>query len=409
MDVWQESQARAFTVAKAMRVEILEAIREELDRALVEGATLRDFEQALTPRLQALGWWGKQVIVDSEGNAKVAQLGSPRRLETIFRTNLQTAYMAGRYREMMENTGDHPGARNWWMYVAVMDDRTRPAHAALNGRVFRFDDPIWQYIYPPNGFNCRCRVRALSDADLKRLDIQPSSSEGYLSERWAVDPSSGFTERVAVVKLPGMDKPFSPDLGWSYNPGQSSFGTDVAVMRKISAVKDRAVRVQAVQALNNSELRHAEFARWVEEVLANRLPGNDAQVAGFLSEEVADFARAMGDVYPSRVLALPAKRLVHADSPKHQVEGISLSLEEYKTIPAIVASPDAVYWDMEHANLVYVKNLPDGGVIYLPVDPAANVKKVGSIDAMVNAYKLPPGQDGAGRLDNAGRFVKMEK
>lgn len=216
-DVWQEAQAKAFTVAKAMREDILWAIRAELDSALANGTTLRDFQNALTPRLQTLGWWGKQIIVDGEGNAQVAHLGSPRRLETIFRTNLQTAYMAGRYREMMDNVQFRP----WWQYVAIMDDRTRPSHAALNGRVFRYDDPIWRYYYPPNGFNCRCRVRALSDRDLKNRDIQPSSSEQYLGETWAVDKKTGFTERVATLKLPGMDRTFSPDLGWNYNPGET--------------------------------------------------------------------------------------------------------------------------------------------------------------------------------------------
>ncbi len=223
-DVWQEVQAKKFTVAKAARLDILETIRGELQRGFEGGTTLREFEKTLTPRLQALGWWGKQVIVDSRGNAEMVQLGSPRRLETIFRTNMQTAYMAGRYREMRENADN----RAWWQYVAILDGRTRPAHKAMNGKVFHYDDPFWNHFYPPNGFNCRCRVRALSDKNLKDRNIQPVSSQGRLGEAWKVDTKTGFTERVATIQLPGMDKPFSPDLGWSYSPGKASSAWDKA-------------------------------------------------------------------------------------------------------------------------------------------------------------------------------------
>ncbi|MBN0210460.1 minor capsid protein, partial [Pseudomonas aeruginosa] len=112
----------------------------------------------LRPTLEAKGWWGRQVVVAPDGGAEVAQLGSPRRLDTIYQTNMQSAYMAGRYAAAYEARETHP----YWMYVAVMDGVTRPSHAALHGKVFRWDDPIWQHITPPNGYNCRCRIVALT-------------------------------------------------------------------------------------------------------------------------------------------------------------------------------------------------------------------------------------------------------
>lgn len=382
-DSWQQAQARSFTVAKAMRLDILETIRHEVDRTLEEGITLADFRRNLTPRLQALGWWGKQIIVDGEGNAQVAHLGSPRRLETIFRTNTQTAYMAGRYREMMENVQFRP----WWQYVAVMDGKTRPSHSALNGRVFRHDDPFWQYYYPPNGFNCRCRVRALSDRNLKDRDIQPSSSKGFLGETWAIDKKTGFTERVATLKLPGMDKAFSPDLGWSYNPGEAAFGNDVAVMRKISAVKDRGLRVQAVQSLNNSDLRQEAFASWVENALANKTRAmGSAQTLGIMDEVVADFVRSKG-VEPARVIVMTDRSLLHADRGKHL--GATLTAEEYQSLPALLANPEAVLWDAQHENLLFIgPSSTDGRKNKVIVSLAYTLRKKGVVDEIINAYKV---------------------
>ena len=51
----------------------------------------------------------------------------------------------------------------------------------MSGEVYRHDDPIWLAIYPPNGFNCRCRVVALSAAAVKRRGLRIVNSDGTLS------------------------------------------------------------------------------------------------------------------------------------------------------------------------------------------------------------------------------------
>ncbi|MEM1344965.1 MAG: head morphogenesis protein, partial [Pseudomonadota bacterium] len=89
-DVEPEEHAVAFTVAKAASVEVLGAIREEVQKALDEGRTLDRFKRDLEPRLRAFGWWGKQRMVDPEtGEERLVTLGSPRRLRTIYRSNMR--------------------------------------------------------------------------------------------------------------------------------------------------------------------------------------------------------------------------------------------------------------------------------------------------------------------------------
>ncbi|MCK9420231.1 MAG: phage minor head protein [Nitrospirae bacterium] len=145
-EIWQEAQSLSFTVAKAMRLDVLQTIRDELQKALDDGMMLRDFQKNLEPKLKALGWWGKSEIIDADGVVSSVQLGSAWRLQTIYDTNMSTSYMSGRWKEYMENTDDRP----WFQYVAVMDSKTRPSHAALNGKVFRYDDPFWDSFWPPN-------------------------------------------------------------------------------------------------------------------------------------------------------------------------------------------------------------------------------------------------------------------
>ena len=153
-DIWQDAHQRSFTVAKVVNEKILNDIREAVDKALAEGKTFRDFQKELKPILQKRGWWGEQIVVDSNGVAEKVQLGSMYRLKTIYSVNMQTAYMSGRHKTQLDNVDNRP----YWEYVAVLDSRTRPEHAQLNGMVFRYDDPFWHSFYPPNGWRCRCRV-----------------------------------------------------------------------------------------------------------------------------------------------------------------------------------------------------------------------------------------------------------
>lgn len=78
-------------------------------------------------------------------------------------------------------------------------------------------------------------------------------------------------------------------------------------------------------------------------------------------------------------------------------------------LPGIVARPDAVYWDKAHGTLGFVRWLADGSAVWLPVAPGYELKKTGTTDAAVNAMRLVAGPDGAGRLHNEGRFVRMAR
>lgn len=108
-EMWQEAHAQAFTVAKVMRLDILEDIRQALENALAEGKTLPWFKKALTPILQAKGWWGKTDTTDPvTGESVTVQQGSAWRLETIYRTNLSMLYSAGRWAGQQANIDDRP-------------------------------------------------------------------------------------------------------------------------------------------------------------------------------------------------------------------------------------------------------------------------------------------------------------
>jgi len=208
--LWQESHIKAFTIAGAAKLDILQNVKDELDNALHKGIPLQEFKDSLIPRLQALGWL-------SSSPEKM-----PYRLENIYRTNMQTAFQAGRYREMMENVKDRP----YWQYVAVMDSRTRPAHAALNNKIFRYDDPFWKNFYPPNGFQCRCRVRTFSEKDIEERNLTVESGKDNIV--WEEKPiGGGYTKPTAAYIDPKTGEKYFTDAGWSYNPGERFWEKDL--------------------------------------------------------------------------------------------------------------------------------------------------------------------------------------
>lgn len=385
----EEAHARAFTVAKATRTEILETLHQATVQAIEQGISERDFIKNLTPKLQELGWWGKQVVVDSKGNAEQVQLGSPRRLRTILRTNKITAYHAGRYASQMENADEQP----YWQYVAVKDSRTRASHLALHGKVYRYDDPIWERFYPPNDWGCRCRVRALSEYHLASQGLTLSNSHGKIKTDWAlagVDKSSGEETHAKISVFNTGSGTIKTGAGWNYNVGQAAVGTDVAVIRKLLQVQNRELRQQTIQAINDNPERHKAFANWVANMLAKTKHDNHYMGVGIIGTEIAEKVTSLSDgkTFVEQVLVIRERDFTHANSPKHQQKGTALSQQQYATLPKIIADPLVVVWDKKHQNLIYVDQDRTVKVIAELSPKKAKFQPKEKLDTVINTYKL---------------------
>lgn len=74
--------------------------------------------------------------------------------QTEYGTALNCAENASAYHRLKSQARIFP----YWGYRTAGDDRVREEHAALDGLTLRHDDPLWDKIYPPNGWKCRCYV-----------------------------------------------------------------------------------------------------------------------------------------------------------------------------------------------------------------------------------------------------------
>lgn len=355
-----EAHAVAFTVAKTTQAEIengvLAAIKEATAKGLTEGITAREHRRILEPILKAKGWWGR--VPDPLDPSRTAQLGSPHRLRTIFNTNMDVAYARAHWHHVQENKH----ARPYLMYVAVLDQRTRPSHAAMHGKVFHVDDPIWDHLYPPNDWGCRCSVRALTAEQVAELGLDVSQGTDFLSltEEPITNRETGEVEAMPVAVFRAGPLTMRTGKGWAYNPGKVP-SADVSGMLTSKtwppAVRDMWLDTLAREAKDVEQRKAA-----MEHFLADRSPGIRRQrtlAVGYFDARLVRFleqAELGADKKPMK-LSSPAISIVdlHALRSKKEARGISVGREFFLRAPEVFASPDTdVYWDDEDPSLIFV-------------------------------------------------------
>lgn len=378
----EAAHARAFTVAKCVRLDVLTSIRGAVDDALKQGLTEEQFIKQLTPTLQKLGWWGKQVMIDESGQAQNIALGTPYRLKTIYQTNTRTAYAAGRYAQMMSDADLQP----YWQYVAVLDSHTRPAHAELNNMIFRYDDLFWQTHYPPNDWNCRCRVRALSERRYQALGIPVTDSTGMLSTRTVTagtDPLTGAVYETTVTTFNNGKVKMTPGTGWSYNVGSAAFGTDTAAARKLVETSDPDLRRTFISSLNNSPARQLDFGIFAGKAAKGLTVPHAVQTVGFISEEIAGKVHDLlgGNFAVPRITSVTSDHVDALVNPPAGTQPV-LTVDDVAGLPRIVANSQAILLDNTTGDLVYVadKDNDAGGrtVAFAPVLDDAAQNKLGT-------------------------------
>lgn len=156
-----QARRMATTVSGMAGLDQIERVIASLTEAFARGQTLREWQQ-----------W-----------ALLQEWALPKpRLETIFRTNIQTAYSAGHWRSFLQQQDRRP----YLMWSAINDARVRPNHLAMDGVIAPVGAPIWHLWHVPAGFSCRCSQISLSH--------EQAIARGYDPNRPlpSVQPDAGF-------------------------------------------------------------------------------------------------------------------------------------------------------------------------------------------------------------------------
>lgn len=182
---------RAFYVTGLAQKDLVQSVSDGIQAALQSEETHADFKKRIADVIKSEGWHSHQI-------------------ENIFRTNMQTAYAAGRYAKMQAVKASRP----YWRYFTIEDKRRRPSHAVLHGMVYPADHEFWERNYTPNGFRCRCGVQSLSARQVQKMGLEVQHS--MPTDMLYTDPVTGMEIPVA---RPGADDGFRNNVGKDWLAG----------------------------------------------------------------------------------------------------------------------------------------------------------------------------------------------
>ena len=284
-DLEDEADEKAFRIAGVASVDVLVQVHQAIVKSLEEGTPYEDFAEEIGPVLET-AWQG---TVDNPG----------ARIENIFRTNVQKAYNAGRWKAHQEVANEFPYA----ILDVVEDARTSDvcAHldAQLKGKSLPASDPFWGTHTPPLHFNCRSQIIYLSEEQAEEIGIskhipKTPSAKGFGNapdeDDWAPDASEypeEFQDTVAelsrIVTLWNPDQPRAADGKFGSGPGaakapkgesskaEAKTAKDAAKIAKAAAREEaRAKRVQAREAREAAKAERAKVGWTYEKTRSGR-------------------------------------------------------------------------------------------------------------------------------------------
>jgi SPP1 gp7 family putative phage head morphogenesis protein len=177
------AKARAFALADVESGTVLKAMQGHLLEAIDNGWTFDRFRFSVLndPKQQ---------------NSAPIREASTGYLETVFRTNLMSAYNEGTWQFYQDP--DVADTITAYQYVGILDSRECELCASMDGQEFLADDPVWDTFWPPNHFNCRCKAVGVTKYDDLNLADKVPVIDGK-----QVEPAEGFGGTARGYKVRG--------------------------------------------------------------------------------------------------------------------------------------------------------------------------------------------------------------
>ena len=229
-DLAPHQHALNFTVARTAGFDVIGDLRDATRRASVDRVPFEQFTKDLIPILQQKGWWGSKVVTGPGGHRERVQLGSLRRLKTIYWANIRSSHAAGEWAKTLATRDVLPYLR----YKISLAIEKRKEHLTWVGTTLPVSHRWWRTHYPPNGWHCECRTEQIGEAAADKMPAAKRQPPALNMRRW-VDKRSG---KVWYV-------PEGIDPGWQSNPG---------------ATREITARWHSRRVLHDYQMAHASSA-----------------------------------------------------------------------------------------------------------------------------------------------------
>jgi SPP1 gp7 family putative phage head morphogenesis protein len=320
--------AKVFTIAGSTSADLSRDIQASLVKALENGSTITQFRKDFDKAVQQYGW---------SYNGKRGW-----RTSVIFDTNMRSAHMAGRWQQLQANKDRRP----YLQYRTAGDARVRPQHKQWNGQIYPIDHSFWQTHYPPNGWGCRCTVRALSDAELadKNLSVSPDTA-------------------IKTREVAGFGQvPIGIDPGWDHNVGASWIAPEVALGQKLAKlppeiqgyIVDKTIS-PAFQTVIKDNFK--AFRKAIEDAPKERKITGAAHIIGFMDSATMQAATTVlaGQALESTAIVVLDKNTRHIEGwHKSQKASQVWPSDWIDSLPEHLRNYRAVLWDTRENSLIII-------------------------------------------------------
>ena len=330
-DVWNEEHATAFTVAKAMQLDVLSDIKTAVEKAIENGTTFEQFKKELKPTLIQKGWWGKREMTDPlTGEIVNAQLGSDRRLKTIYQTNLRSAYQKGQYDRTMASEA-HP----YLMYRIGASVHHREQHLKWNNLILPKDDPLWNSIFPPNGYGCKCYTVAVTEARKQRYEQNGVPYYDSWNEKTVRQPvqttaprmSYDVYENVRKGIVERIPKGITPGFNWNQGKADRVFSSAQALVKKLGVSMD-SENSDFLKTIYDNQIFRTNFQSFVDKSFSGQHKGTEITPAGFLKATVVRWLKNnVGiDVGTNTVIGLESRLIKGIKATRHSIQKVDAEI-----------------------------------------------------------------------------------
>jgi SPP1 gp7 family putative phage head morphogenesis protein len=189
-----EAQNYAFTIAGLTQAEVLQDLQDLVDEAIQNGSTPEEFIDQFKYQV------GDRWTVDDS------------RIRQILDSNVRSSERQGKYERLM-----NPALQSMRPYLMWRHRDSvvpRPAHLALNGKVFPANHPFWSIAFPSCAFGCKCVAMSLSGKDVARMGLtieEPPDPHSIAGPGWGYTPGAGTDEMRTEILQKGLES-LSPAL-----------------------------------------------------------------------------------------------------------------------------------------------------------------------------------------------------
>jgi len=415
-DVWRDEHATAFTVAKAMQVDVLFDLHSAVTGAMEKGQSFESFKKSIKPILQEKGWWGRKDITDPlTGRTVNAQIGSDRRLKTIYSVNMRSAFQKGQYERAMASDL-HP----YLLYRLGNSRRHREEHMEWEGIILPKTDPWWDSHFPPNDWGCNCFTVAVTEERKKRYEAEgiptaprlDGTGGGNVPAKTAAPPPryrNYYNERKGTVER--VPAGVNPAFNWN----QGAMGRRVSTMEHLVA-KTRKRAPEQFDLIMSSLLRgsasKAAFYGFIEDALGQKRGRQHVAPVGFLDNRITDFLDGKGRRLGDNGVVILESRLVNGRkyTGRHARVGNAPTREDWHNLLDWLMDAD-VYWGGK--GLIYLAKLSDSRYMKIAVDVSLDGGnhrgmrfRLPKIDTM---YALDLAEEGTRGSNELNRILQMER